>query len=151
MPVSSVARPTGHPGYSQTMPCTEESAETARRLVRTALSVWGLEHLAADGALVVTGLAANAAQHTSGPLIRVSVTRPASGHVRIAVVDRSVVPPQRREVDEYSERGRGLGLGLGLIESLTDRWGTDLLPFGKRVWGVLSAASSITARVAPER
>jgi serine/threonine-protein kinase RsbW len=149
MPVSSVARPTGHPGYSQTMLCTEESAETARRLVRTALSVWGLEHLAADGALVVTELVANAAQHTSGPLIRVSVTRPASGHVRIAVVDRSVIRPQRREVDEYSERGRGLGLGL--IESLTDRWGTDLLPFGKRVWGVLSAASSFTARVAPER
>lgn len=147
MPVSSVARPTGHPGYSQTMPCTEESAEAARRLVRTALSVWGLEHLAADGALVVTELVANAAQHTSGPLIRVSVTRPARGHVRIAVVDRSVIRPQRRDVDEYSERGRG----LGLIESLTDRWGTDLLPFGKRVWGVLSAASSITARVAPER
>lgn len=147
MPVSSVVRPTGHPGYSQTMPCTEESAEAARRLVRTALSVWGLEHLAVDGALVVTELVANAAQHTTGPLVRVSVTRPASRLVRIAVVDRSVVRPRRREVDEYSERGRG----LALVESLTDRWGTDLLPFGKRVWGVLSAASSITARVPPER
>lgn len=70
MPVSSVARPKGHPVYSETMPCTPESTGTARRLIRTALGAWGLEHLAEDGALVVTELVANAAQHTNGNLIR---------------------------------------------------------------------------------
>lgn len=31
MTVSNVARPKGHPGYSETMRCTAESAESARR------------------------------------------------------------------------------------------------------------------------
>jgi serine/threonine-protein kinase RsbW len=134
MPVSSVVRTTGHPGYSQTMPCTVESADPARQLVRTALCTWGLEGLEDDGALVVTELVANAAQHTRGHLIRVSVSRPAPGLVRIEVVDRSKIRPERRNADDYSERGRG----LFLIEVLTDHWGTDLLPFGKRVWAVLA-------------
>lgn len=134
MPVSSVVRTTGHPGYSQTMPCTAESAEHARQLIRTALCAWGLESLGDDGSLVVTELVANAAQHTRGHLIRVSISRPASGHVRIDVVDRSQKRPERRNADEDAERGRG----LFLIEVLTDHWGTDLLPFGKRVWAVLT-------------
>lgn len=133
MPVSTVARPKGHPGYSQTLPCTAESAEPARQLVRAALGVWGMESLEDDGALVVTELVANAAQHTHGHLIRVTVSCPASDLVRIGVVDRSQQRPERRDADEYAERGRG----LAIVERLTDRWGTDLLPFGKRVWGVL--------------
>lgn len=133
MPVSSVVRPTGHPGYSQTLRCTADSAEPARQLVRTALGAWGLESLKDDGALVVTELVANAAQHTQGHRIRVSVSRPAPGLVRIDVVDRSKIRPQRRDADDFSEGGRG----LLLVERLTDRWGTDVLPFGKRVWGVL--------------
>lgn len=147
MPVSSVVRPTGHPGYSQTLPCAAESAEPARKLVRTALSVWGMETLEDDGLLIVTELVANAAQHTRGHLIRVSVSRPASGLVRIDVVDRSQKRPERREAGEYAERGRG----LALIELLTDHWGTDLLPFGKRVWGVLSAEPAVPACIPPER
>lgn len=140
MPVSSVARPTGHPGYTQTLPCAAESAEPARNLVRTALSVWGMPHLEDDGALVVTELVANAAQHTHGHVIRVSVSRPAPGLVRIDVVDRSQKRPERRTAGEYSENGRG----LALVELLTDRWGTDLLPFGKRVWGLLKEQQAVT-------
>ncbi|MFG1806203.1 ATP-binding protein [Streptomyces sp. NPDC049040] len=121
------------------MPCAAESAEPARQLVRTALSTWGLKSLEDDGALVVTELVANAAHHTKGRLIRVSVSRPAEGRVRIDVVDRSKIRPQHRDPDEYAERGRG----LFLIELLTDRWGTDLLPFGKRVWAVLTEEPAI--------
>jgi anti-sigma regulatory factor (Ser/Thr protein kinase) len=134
MPVSSVVSATGHPHYSQTLPCTAKSAEPARQLIRTALRAWGLDALGDDGALVVTELVANAAQHTHGHLIRVTVSRPAPGHVRIDVVDRSKVRPRRGNADDLSESGRG----LALVELLTVRWGTDLLPFGKRVWGVLN-------------
>src|SRR5689334_22983493 len=83
MSVSSVARPTGHPDYTQPLPCVAESAEPERKLVRTALCVWGMENLADDGVLVVTELVANAAQPTRGNLIRVSISRPAPGRVRI--------------------------------------------------------------------
>lgn len=133
MPVSSVVRTTGHPAYSRTLLCRAESAEAARLLVRTALCAWGLDGLSDDGALVVTELVANAARHTRGRLIRVSVTCPVPGQVRIGVVDHSKARPERRNAHEFAESGRG----LALVESLTDRWGTDLLPFGKRVWGVL--------------
>ncbi|NJP42176.1 ATP-binding protein [Streptomyces sp. PRB2-1] len=134
MPVSSIVSTTGHPDYSKTLPCVAESAEPARQLVRTALRAWGMEPLEDDGALVVTELVANAARHTRGRLIRVSVTCPVPGQVRIGAVDRSKVRPRRGNSDDLSESGRG----LALVELLTVRWGTDLLPFGKRVWGVLN-------------
>lgn len=78
---------------------------------------------------------ANAAKHTRGHLIRVTVSRPADDVFRTEVVDRSKMLPQRRKRDLYDERGRG----LALVDSLSERWGTDLLPFGKRVWGVLKS------------
>ncbi|WUH23668.1 ATP-binding protein [Streptomyces sp. NBC_00448] len=134
MTVTTIARPRGHPGYSETLPCVVESAEIARQLVRTVLSAWGLDDLVPDGTLIVTELVANAAQHTRGPLIRVTVDRPSSAIVRIGVVDRSHTLPQLRQPDSDDERGRG----LALVDSLTERWGTDRLPLGKRVWGVLT-------------
>jgi anti-sigma regulatory factor (Ser/Thr protein kinase) len=134
MTVSAIARPKGRPGYTQTMPCAAESAGPARSLVRTALCAWGAEHLANDGALIVTELVANAAQHTSGHVIRVSISRLASNVFRVEVVDRSRRLPERREADPLGERGRG----LAMVDDITERWGTDLLPFGKRVWGVLN-------------
>jgi anti-sigma regulatory factor (Ser/Thr protein kinase) len=116
------------------MPCAAESAGPARSLVRTALCAWGAEHLANDGALIVTELVANSAQHTSGRVIRVSISRLAADVFRIEVVDRSRKLPERREADLLGERGRG----LAMVDDIAERWGTDLLPFGKRVWGVLS-------------
>ncbi|MFI0899390.1 ATP-binding protein [Streptomyces sp. NPDC020983] len=129
----SVTGARDHPDYSRTLPCAAESAEDARYLVRTALRAWGLEQLADDGALVVTELVANAARHTRGRLIRVTISRPAHAQVRIDVVDRSKTRPERRHAGELAECGRG----LNLVEALTARWGTDPLPFGKRVWGLL--------------
>lgn len=135
MPVSTVARPKGHPGYSETMPCSVESAGKARQLVRTALGAWGAEHLADDGALIITELVANAAKHTRGHLIRVTVSRPADDVFRVEVVDRSKKLPERCEPDLLDERGRG----LAMVDQVSERWGTDVLPFGKRVWGVLKS------------
>jgi serine/threonine-protein kinase RsbW len=137
MTVNTVARPRGYPGYSETMRCAPESAEGARSLVRTALAVWGLSHLANGGVVVVTELVANAAQHTQSPSIRVSVSRPADDLVQIAVVDRSRLVPVLGDPDVDGTRGRG----LALVEALTDRWGTDPLPWGKRVWGELKESS----------
>lgn len=138
MTVSATARPTGHPGYSETLPCEAESAETARRLVRTALAAWGLEHVAEDGALVVTELVANAVNHTGGHCIRVLVARTGDDLVRVGVVDKSRSMPRLQHPTDTEVHGRG----LTLVDALTTRWGTELKRWGKCVWAELKAGSS---------
>lgn len=116
-----------------TLPRAPESAATARRLVRIALSTWGLEELADDGVLIVSELVSNAVQHARSRCIRVSVTRPGAARVRISVVDKSMELPELREPGGGDEDGRGLALVAGLAAA----WGADPLPWGKRVWAEL--------------
>ncbi|MGW5404223.1 ATP-binding protein [Streptomyces spiralis] len=126
--------PTGHPGYSETLPGLEESAEVARNLVRTALAAWYLDELTDTAILLVSELVANAVKHTSSRVIRVIVTRPSERFVRIAVVDRARVMPELvKPGDELVASGRG----LLLVDALAERWGTDLYRWGKQVWAEL--------------
>ncbi|MGR6973191.1 ATP-binding protein [Streptomyces cynarae] len=134
MIVSVKPRPTGHPGYSETLPGLEESAEVARKLVRTALSAWALEELADVGTLLVTELVANAVQHTNSRLIRVVISRPSERFVRIGVVDKArVLPEFIKPGDDLLTSGRG----LLLVDALAERWGADLYRWGKQVWAEL--------------
>ncbi|MFD0020780.1 ATP-binding protein [Streptomyces sp. NPDC058382] len=127
------ARPTGHPGYSVTLPREPESAASARRLVRIALAVWTLEGLADDSALILSELVSNAVQHARRKSIRLTVEHPAEAFVRVGIVDFSRVLPVRREPGNAYEQGRG----LLLVAALSENWGTDMLPWGKRVWAEL--------------
>lgn len=131
MTVIVVARSSGRPGYSETLPCEAESARTARTLVSTALVAWGLDVIADDCTLVVSELVANAVQHTRCRNVRVTVTRLGADLVRIDVVDKSRAKPVRRTARDDEIPGRG----LALVEALTTRWGTDLMGnWGKSVW-----------------
>lgn len=123
-------------GYTRTLPRTPHSARAARELVRTALAAWGLDGLADAATVLVSELVGNAVEHTMCHHIRVTITRTSASAVRIAVVDKSHVLPVRRDPDDSTVHGRG----LILVEALTDRWGTDPLPWGKRVWIELSSA-----------
>ncbi|WP_413800430.1 ATP-binding protein [Streptomyces iranensis] len=107
---TTTARPSGHPGYTETLPCTAQSAATARRLVRTALAVWGIEHCADAATLIVSELVANAVDHADCRVIRVTVTRPAPDVVRFAVVDKCRTLPVPRIAGANEERGRGLAV-----------------------------------------
>ncbi|WP_411152773.1 ATP-binding protein [Streptomyces sp. A30] len=108
-----------------------ESAGVARSLVRTALAAWHQEDLIDDALSVITELVSNAVDHARLPSIRVIVARPADGWIRLGVVDRSrAVPEMRTDSNGDQIRGRG----LVLVEALSDRWGTDLHPWGKTVW-----------------
>ncbi|MFJ9434707.1 ATP-binding protein [Streptomyces sp. NPDC101490] len=130
----AASHPTGHPAYFQTLPREPKSAMVARRLVRTVLTLWGLEPLIEDATLVVTELASNAADHGRLRWIHVGVARPSTHVVRLSVADRSrVVPPRRTVVDDDHSRGRG----LFLVDALALRWGTELYPWGKQVWADL--------------
>ncbi|MEW1830365.1 ATP-binding protein [Streptomyces sp. NPDC088196] len=81
----------------------------------------------------------DAVRHAWGPSVRVVVDRPADDRVYVAVIDRSphqLPEPRTPEPDEQS------GRGLLLIETLSDRWGYDILgpasrPWGKRCWAEL--------------
>ncbi|AQW54683.1 ATP-binding protein [Streptomyces violaceusniger] len=127
------ARPTGRPGYSETLPREPESAATARRLVRVALSVWGLDDLAEDGTLIISELVTNTVRHARRETIRVVIDRPGAARVRIGVVDFSKVRPVCGEPNIGDENGRG----LALVGTLARDWGTEPLPWGKRVWAEL--------------
>lgn len=129
----ATARPTGHPGYTETLPRAPESVAKARNLVRIALSAWRLEHLAEGAALVASELVTNAVRHARSHSLRVVVTRSDANTVRVAVVDRSRELPVRRQAADDDEGGRG----LALVEQLAVRWGADPLPWGKRVWAEL--------------
>ncbi|MYR45530.1 ATP-binding protein [Streptomyces sp. SID5910] len=123
-------RRTGHPGYSETLPRRPESAATARRLLRTACAVWGLDALAEDGALIVSELVANAVQHARRESIRVVIDRLGAARVRVGVADFSRARPVKREADDDEEGGRG----LRLVAALAADWGTDERRWGKIVW-----------------
>jgi len=122
--------PIGRPSYSQTMPCAAPSAGGARRFVRTALGVWGLDALTDEGELIVSELVGNAVRHTRCRLIQVRVTRLEAGAVRIAVTDTSHAPPVRCQAGAEDVRGRG----LAVVAAVACRWGADPLPWGKRMW-----------------
>ncbi|NEA14041.1 ATP-binding protein [Streptomyces halstedii] len=132
------ARPTGHPGYSETLPRLPESAATARRLVRVALAAWDLDDLAEDGALIVSELVSNAVQHARRGSIRIVVDSPEAVRVRIGVVDFSKARPVRGEPVLEGESGRG----LALVGELAEAWGTEPLPWGKQVWAELRGGES---------
>ncbi|MFJ4337911.1 ATP-binding protein [Streptomyces sp. NPDC088915] len=106
----------------------------ARRLVRAALIVWGLESLIDDATLVVTELVSNAVDHSRLPSIRVLVSRPSAKRIRVGVVDRSKTVPMLR-TDSNGDQLRGRGLVL--VDALTEQWGTEPYRWGKQVWAEL--------------
>jgi len=122
------------PVYSQTFPRTARSAGPSRRAASTVLTAWALPDLVDDARLILDELVANAADHAQGTSIRVTITRTARGRVRLAVIDMDRKRPVLRTVTANDEGGRG----LRLVDELSDRWGVDPLPWGKRVWAELS-------------
>ncbi|WP_370530426.1 ATP-binding protein [Streptomyces sp. WP-1] len=104
-------------------------AAAARRLVRTACAVWGLDALAEDRALIVSELVADAVQHARRESTRVVIDRPGTARVRVGVADLSQVRPVEREADDSEEGGRG----LLLVAALAADWGADERRRGKIV------------------
>ncbi|WP_324618077.1 ATP-binding protein [Streptomyces sp. RTd22] len=98
-----------------------------------ALAAWRLEELAEVAALIVSELVTNAVKHARSNSIRLTITRPEAVRVRIGVVDKSKKRPVPRKSSAEDEGGRG----LALVEALAEDWGTDPLPWGKRVWAEL--------------
>lgn len=124
------------PAYTETLPRTPKSAHDARRLVRLALDVWGLDDVRDSAEIVISELLTNAVLHARRDSVRVTVTRLSDERVRVAVVDLSHEYPEPRPAGSDAESGRG----LEIVDALSGgQWGVDPLRWGKRVWAELPA------------
>ena len=121
------------------LPRRTGSSPVARRLVRDVVEEWALAALADDAGLVIAELVANAVQHARADVIRVTVQRRNRLTMRVAVTDMSRVLPLRKIANSDSLGGRG----LALVEAVSQDWGVDPLPWGKRVWADLELSHAV--------
>jgi anti-sigma regulatory factor (Ser/Thr protein kinase) len=115
------------------LPLGPSSVAIARRAVRDVLRSWGFHDSAwlYDVTVVVSELVGNAVRHARS---QVAVTLEAHDEqVTLSVADGSVYVPRPREFGDLAEDGRG----FAIIGALTNRWGVDEEPAGKRVWAIL--------------
>lgn len=120
-----------YPRQSITLASEAASVAAARQILREACTEWGLDQSAAEtGALLMSELVTNAIRHGHLHSVQVIAEQPAPDRLRVAVVDKSRRMPEIHHAKPEALGGRG----LLLIDLLSDRWGTNLLPSGKRVW-----------------
>lgn len=113
------------------LPNRPESAYAARRLAQAVLRLrWDVPPRPTDEAvLLVSELVGNAVRHTGAHVIGLRMAR-RRGWVRAEVRDPSRGLPCLLPVHPLDTTGRG----LFLVDTLSDRWGVDLLPRGKTTW-----------------
>ncbi|GAB7030914.1 ATP-binding protein [Streptomyces platensis subsp. malvinus] len=113
------------------LPSRPQSAGIARRLTAAVLlKQWSLTpQLAEQAVLLVSELVGNAVRHTGARTLALRMLR-RRGWIRIEVRDPSRGLPCLMPVQDLDVSGRG----LFLVDTLSDRWGVDLLPRGKTTW-----------------
>ncbi|MFJ4695175.1 ATP-binding protein [Streptomyces sp. NPDC088766] len=132
----------GRPVATEVFQRKGASVRDARRFAAAILEEWELSTALADTAeLVVSELATNAVLHAQASVFRVTLRRLARDQVRVAVIDRSRTMPTLVHAEPGDDHGRG----LALVDALAPCWGTDLLPWGKRVWAELEDAQTQSA------
>lgn len=116
------------------LPSRPRSAAITRRLARSVLLLWALPQLGETVEQLVSELVGNAVRHTGARTFGLRMQR-RRGWVRVEVRDPSRALPCLLPVSGLDTNGRG----LTLVNKLADRWGVDLLPFGKSTWFELRA------------
>ncbi|MFJ5305757.1 ATP-binding protein [Streptomyces sp. NPDC088350] len=121
--------------YTLFTPAAVTSPKVCRDFVRSTLETLGFGDVADTAALCTSELVTNVHQHVQGE-VHLRTTIEAAG-VRVAVYDRSPVPPTPRgRVGGDAECGRG----LLLVASLADGFGVTRADGGsKGVWFWLAA------------
>ncbi|MDJ1134881.1 ATP-binding protein [Streptomyces iconiensis] len=131
-PAGTVLDRVGDPTVREVpLPNLPESARLARRLTQFVLRQrWALSpQLTEYAVLLVSELVGNAVRHTGAHTFGLRMLRRTSW-IRIEVRDPSRGLPCLLPVAELDTSGRG----LFLVDTLSDRWGVDLLPRGKTTW-----------------
>ncbi|MFD8003836.1 ATP-binding protein [Streptomyces mirabilis] len=125
----------GTPVATEVFPRERASVPDARHFVAEVLTEWKLPELADTAELATSELATNAVLHARAGAFRVTLRRLGDDQVQVAVVDRSRTLPQLGAAYDDEDHGRG----LAIVESIAEKWGADLLPWGKKVWADLAA------------
>ncbi|GAB3120492.1 hypothetical protein GCM10027160_36700 [Streptomyces calidiresistens] len=113
------------------LPSHPRSAGAARRITLLQLRTrWMLPaELTEDAVLLVSELVGNAVRHAGADGFGLRFRR-RRGWLRVEVRDPSRALPCLLPTHPLDPSGRG----LTLVETLSDRWGVDLLPHGKCTW-----------------
>lgn len=131
-PVGKVLDRVGDPTVREVpLPNLPTSARLARQLAHSVLRQrWELPaQLTEYAVLLVSELVGNAVRHTGAHTFGLRMQR-RPGWIRVEVRDPSRGLPCLLPVAELDTSGRG----LFLVDTLSDRWGVDLLPRGKTTW-----------------
>ncbi|TDC74533.1 ATP-binding protein [Streptomyces hainanensis] len=128
------------------IPSRPDSLRLARELTRECLDVhWLLPvELTENAVLLVSELVGNAIQHTGAPVFGLRI-RGRRGWIRIEVMDPSRALPCMLPVRRADAVN---GWGVFLIGALADRWGADILPWGKSVWFEMRIATHVRHHLA---
>jgi anti-sigma regulatory factor (Ser/Thr protein kinase) len=139
-------RPVRPPLLELALPPVAASAGQARTAVWALLGEHRLEP-AADATLLVSEVVTNAVRHARSDLVlRASMNW---GRLRVSVEDREggTLPRPGSSPGEEAESG----WGLLLVEALSEAWGVETTPGGKRVWFDLELSpSGVDADDAPD-
>ncbi|MFG2358594.1 ATP-binding protein [Streptomyces sp. NPDC048521] len=128
-------RPGQYPRQSATLTSEAATVPVARQIVREACAEWGKDQDAVEtSTLLISEIVTNAVRHGHSHSVRVIAERPCPDRLRVAVVDKSRRMPELHIAGQDAIGGRG----LLLVDALSGRWGTDLLPWGKRVWAEIA-------------
>ncbi|MGW3244656.1 ATP-binding protein [Streptomyces sp. NPDC001070] len=118
------------------LPADDLAAAQARRILAATLDVWGLGHLLDTAGIVLAELVTNAVRHAGGRRVGVTLWRRLT-LVHMSVRDGSRTPPCLVLTGRLPDT-TGNTRGLQVVSALTYRWGTELLPVGKRVWAEIA-------------
>jgi sigma-B regulation protein RsbU (phosphoserine phosphatase) len=113
-----------------TLPAQVLSPAAARRVVREAMTVAGLEVILDDAVLLVSELVTNAVVHAGTQIeLRVDI---GPGSVLFEVIDYrpGTLPALLGKPDADCEAGRG----MLLLNAVAKEWGTRYFSGGKAVW-----------------
>lgn len=112
------------------LPRAAASVPAARRMLAELLSSWAADRFRDDATLLLSELVTNVVRHVPSLSTMVLEVRLSQPRLRVAVIDASAVPPAAGPRPAAAPGGHG----LLLVEALADRWGSEALLEGKRVW-----------------
>ncbi|MFI8180118.1 ATP-binding protein [Actinacidiphila glaucinigra] len=118
------------------LPADDLAPAQARRILAATLDVWGLGYLLDTAGIVLAELVSNAVRHAGGRRVGVMLSRRLT-LVHLSVRDGSRTPPCLVLTGRVPDT-TGSTRGLQVVSALTYRWGTELLPGGKRVWAEIA-------------
>ena len=126
------AAPTGPQAYSEQYAAIGPAARQARDDAELILMIWHMDSLIYRVKQVVSELMANVVEQRTVKKVEMQLIRTLLG-VRVSVTDSCNKLPVAQSAAPTDEDGRG----LVLVGALSDDWGCDPLPVGKRVWADL--------------